>query len=131
MLCVQKQNQSFHSRLSSDQAALQASLPPHYLAPNGSVDGHGIVQGDLRGNKKAKAMTLLIAGGQETPYADGLWRLEMHITSEYPRIPPIIIFRDQIWHPNVDEQSGVMCSDTLARDWDEKCTLKDALNVSG
>ena len=47
--------------------------------------------------------------------------------SDYPKSPPKATFQTRIYHPNVDEKTGVVCLDTLKRDWVPTLTLKDIL----
>jgi ubiquitin-conjugating enzyme E2 S len=53
--------------------------------------------------------------------------LHLKIPEDYPHSPPKAAFRTKIWHPNVDEQTGSVCVDTLKKDWTEKLTLRDVL----
>lgn len=70
-----------------------------------------------------------MAGPQGTPYSQGLWKLHLRIPEDYPKSPPKAAFRTRIWHPNVEENTGSVCVDTLKRDWDSKLTLRDILIV--
>jgi ubiquitin-conjugating enzyme E2 S len=49
--------------------------------------------------------------------------------ADYPKNPPKATFKTRMWHPNVEETTGVVCLDTLKRDWDAKLTLRDILVV--
>ena len=53
-----------------------------------------------------------IAGPKDTPYEGGLFRLELYLPDEYPMMPPKIIFRTKIYHPNIDKL-GRICLDIL------------------
>ena len=55
--------------------------------------------------------------------------LSLKIPQDYPKNPPQAFFRTRIWHPNVEENSGAVCVDTLKRDWHSKLTLRDVLIV--
>ncbi|RMJ23125.1 ubiquitin conjugating enzyme e2 [Aspergillus sp. HF37] len=107
-------------RLAADQAALHDShLPPYYLFPR---------ENDLSASADdLTQLTVLLAGPQGTPYAQGLWRIHLKMPDDYPRSPPKASFRTRIWHPNVDESSGSVCVDTLKRDWESRLTLRDVL----
>lgn len=72
-------------------------------------------------------LTILLTGPQGTPYSQGLWKLFFKIPDDYPKSPPKVSFRTRIWHPNVEENSGAVCVDTLKRDWQSKLTLRDVL----
>ena len=73
---------------------------------------------------------IYLAGPQSTPYSKGSWKLQLKIPTDYPKHPPKACFRTRIWHPNVEENTGSVCVDTLKKDWDPKLTLKDVLMVS-
>ena len=68
-----------------------------------------------------------VTGPVGTAYSQGVWRLHLKIPEDYPHSPPKAAFRTKIWHPNVDEQTGSVCVDTLKKDWTEKLTLRDVL----
>ncbi|KAJ5743863.1 Ubiquitin-conjugating enzyme E2 [Penicillium manginii] len=104
-------------RLAADHAALHHELPPYYmLAP---ADSH--LADDL------SQLAILLAGPAGTPYSQGLWRLHLKMPADYPKSPPKATFRTKIWHPNVEENTGAVCVDTLKRDWQSKLTLRDVL----
>jgi ubiquitin-protein ligase len=68
-----------------------------------------------------------LAGPDNTPYAQGVFHLELRMESTYPLAPPTAFFRTKIFHPNVDPISGAVCVDTLKRDWKSELTLRDVL----
>ncbi|KAI9827448.1 MAG: hypothetical protein M1832_004797 [Thelocarpon impressellum] len=105
-------------RLATERRSLHSSpLPPNYLFPAPtSTTSDDLTQ-----------LTLLLAGPQGTPYAQGMWRLQLRFPEDYPRSPPKAAFRTRIWHPNVDEASGSVCVDTLKRDWREELMVRDVL----
>ncbi|KAL9103793.1 MAG: hypothetical protein Q9163_001202 [Psora crenata] len=70
---------------------------------------------------------MLLTGPQGTPYREGLWKVFFKIPEDYPKNPPKVFFRTKIWHPNVEENTGSVCVDTLKKDWDPKLTLRDVL----
>ena len=107
-------------RLATDHSSLHAAgLPPNYLFPPSSSGSDDLTQ-----------LNVLLAGPQGTPYANGLWRLQLKIPTDYPRIPPKALFRTRIWHPNIEEKTGGVCVDTLKNGWGEGLTLRDVLVVS-
>lgn len=105
-------------RLAKDQVALRKSLPPNYLFE--SEDDLGLPD-DLT------QLLICLTGAEGTPYSQGLWRIRLDIPVEYPHSPPTATFKTRIFHPNVAEETGAVCLETLKRDWDPKLTLKDIL----
>lgn len=109
-------------RLAMDQASLRRSeLPPNYLFPPGQDTG--VLPDDLT------RLTVLLTGAHGTPYSQGLWELHLRMPIEYPQNPPKATFKTRMWHPNVEESTGLVCLETLKRDWDPKLTLRDVLVV--
>ena len=74
-------------------------------------------------------LNLFLAGPEETPYSNGLWKVSLKLPEDYPKSPPKAYFRTRIWHPNVEENTGSICVDTLKRDWEPILTLRDVLIV--
>ncbi|KAI9759025.1 MAG: hypothetical protein M4579_002614 [Chaenotheca gracillima] len=104
-------------RLTSEHRSLQTSpLPPNYLHQPSTQSSDDITQFDV-----------LLAGPQDTPYGKGVWRLHLKMPEDYPRSPPKASFRTRIWHPNVEENTGAVCVDTLKRDWKPELTIRDVL----
>ncbi|KAF2200041.1 hypothetical protein GQ43DRAFT_397348 [Delitschia confertaspora ATCC 74209] len=106
-------------RLAADYSSLHtAGLPPNYLFPcSDSSDASS----DLT------SLDILLAGPVGTPYSTGVWKLHLDIPPTYPSAPPTANFRTKIWHPNVDENTGAVCVETLKRDWKPELTLRDVL----
>jgi ubiquitin-conjugating enzyme E2 N len=44
-----------------------------------------------------------IAGPQDTPYEGGMFSAELYLPEEYPMVPPKVLFRTKIYHPNFDK----------------------------
>lgn len=106
-------------RLIKDHALLRNDPPPNYLFPD--TDDLSSMPDDLT------QLIVLVTGAHGTPYSQGLWRLHLRMPQDYPRNPPKATFKTRIYHPNVDENTGAVCLETLKRDWDPKLTLKDIL----
>ena len=107
-------------RLAADHAMLHSELPPYYLFDPSSTD---LTVDDLT------RLTVFMTGPNGTPYSQGLWKLSLKIPDSYPAAPPTATFQTRIWHPNVEENTGSVCVDTLKKDWEPKLTLRDVLIV--
>ena len=107
-------------RLAADHAMLHSELPPYYLFDPSSTDS---TVDDLT------RLTVFMTGPNGTPYSQGLWKLSLKIPDSYPAAPPTATFRTRIWHPNVEENTGNVCVDTLKKDWEPRLTLRDVLIV--
>jgi ubiquitin-conjugating enzyme E2 N len=44
-----------------------------------------------------------IAGPSGTPYEGGMFSAELYLPDEYPMVPPKVLFRTKIFHPNIDK----------------------------
>lgn len=53
-----------------------------------------------------------IKGPEDTPYANGIFLVDVHVPDRYPFEPPKVRFMTPIYHPNVDS-GGRICLDTL------------------
>ncbi|KAF1982949.1 UBC-like protein, partial [Aulographum hederae CBS 113979] len=106
-------------RLAKDHAALQKEgLPPNYFWPPHTDGSHDLMSLDL-----------FLAGPEGTPYSEGVFKLRLEIPTGYPQQAPTAAFKTKIWHPNVDEDTGAVCVDTLKKDWNEKLGLRHVLVV--
>lgn len=57
-----------------------------------------------------------IIGPPDTPYAGGIFNLDIKIPSNYPFEPPKVKFRTKVYHPNIDSD-GNICLDILKDKW--------------
>src|ERR1700677_1698345 len=105
-------------RLAKDQATLRQSTPPNYLFPDGTEES---LPDDLT------QLIVLVTGAHGTPYSQGVWKLHLRMPEDYPKNPPKATFKTRIYHPNVEENTGAVCLDTLKKDWESRLTLKDIL----
>ncbi|XP_028397624.1 ubiquitin-conjugating enzyme E2 T-like [Dendronephthya gigantea] len=53
-----------------------------------------------------------IIGSEDTPYCDGIFKLDLNIPERYPFQPPKVQFLTPIYHPNIDN-AGRICLDIL------------------
>lgn len=54
---------------------------------------------------------------EKAPYNKGAFRIEISFPIQYPFVPPKILFKTQIYHPNVDEKGEVCLSIITADNW--------------
>ena len=70
--------------------------------------------------------TAQIYGPTETPYAGGIFKLDILFPSEYPFKPPKINFTNKVYHPNINDV-GSICLDILKDNWSPALTLEQIL----
>lgn len=54
---------------------------------------------------------------EKPPYNKGAFRIEISFPEQYPFMPPKILFKTKIYHPNVDEKGEVCLSIITADNW--------------
>jgi ubiquitin-conjugating enzyme E2 D/E len=67
-----------------------------------------------------------IIGPASTPYANGVFNLEIQFPSDYPFKPPKIRFVTKVYHCNVNAQGGI-CLDILKDNWSPALTISKVL----
>ena len=68
----------------------------------------------------------MILGPTDSPFAGGVFHLEIHFPSEYPFKPPKVTFLTKIYHPNISSQ-GAICLDILKNQWSPALTVSKVL----
>jgi ubiquitin-conjugating enzyme E2 D/E len=68
----------------------------------------------------------LIIGPTDSPYAGGMFNLEIHFSNDYPFKPPKLTFLTKIYHPNISP-SGAICLDILKDKWSPALTIAKVL----
>jgi ubiquitin-conjugating enzyme E2 D len=70
--------------------------------------------------------TATIHGPDDSPYKDGVFKLSIKFTKEYPFKAPNVIFNTRVYHPNINEK-GQICLDILKNNWSPALTIKTLL----
>jgi ubiquitin-conjugating enzyme E2 D/E len=66
--------------------------------------------------------TATLIGPEDTPYAGGLFYLNIHFSTNYPFKAPDIKFSNRIYHPNINEV-GQICIDILKNEWSSALSI--------
>ena len=78
------------------------SLRTRYLPP--FYSNNSLVVGIYAepNEKNYRHFQVKIAGPSQTPYEGGMFDAELYLPEEYPMVPPKVLFRTKIFHPNID-----------------------------
>lgn len=69
-----------------------------------------------------------IEGPAGTPYENGVFRMKLKLSHDFPHSPPKGYFLTKIFHPNI-ANNGEICVNTLKRDWNPSLGLRHVLIV--
>ncbi|XP_053212414.1 ubiquitin-conjugating enzyme E2-22 kDa-like [Panonychus citri] len=72
-------------------------------------------------------MKATIAGPPDTPYFDGMFKVDLRMSKKYPFSPPKVRFLTRLWHPNVSSITGCICLDILDNKWAAALTIRGVL----
>jgi ubiquitin-conjugating enzyme E2 D/E len=67
-----------------------------------------------------------ILGPEDTPYAGGVFFLDIVFPTNYPFKPPKVVFTTKVFHPNISER-GIICLDSMHDQWSPANTLSKLL----
>lgn len=76
--------------------------------------------------KDITVWTATIMGPDDSPYAGGLFYLNVTFPEGYPFDPPKVSFRTRIYHPNINSRGGI-CLDILKDQWTPALTISKVL----
>jgi ubiquitin-conjugating enzyme E2 D/E len=68
----------------------------------------------------------VIFGPSDSPYAGGVFKLNILFPSDYPFKSPTITFTTKIYHPNINA-AGIICLDILKTQWSPALTISKVL----
>ncbi|XP_074561981.1 ubiquitin-conjugating enzyme E2 22-like [Curcuma longa] len=69
-----------------------------------------------------------IEGPAGTPYENGVFRMKLLLSHDFPHSPPKGYFLTKIFHPNISA-NGEICVNTLKKDWNPSLGLRHVLIV--
>lgn len=69
-----------------------------------------------------------IEGPAGTPYENGVFRMKLVLTTDFPHSPPKGYFVTKIFHPNI-ASNGEICVNALKKDWNPSLGLRHVLVV--
>ena len=67
-----------------------------------------------------------ITGPEGSPYAGGVFFINIKFPQDYPYMPPAVNFETKIYHPNFDS-SGKVCIDILKNNWSRDVSISKVL----
>jgi len=68
----------------------------------------------------------VIFGPGDSPYAGGVFKLNIRFPTDYPFKQPHIQFNTKIYHPNINSSGGI-CLDILKSQWSPALTISKVL----
>ena len=68
-----------------------------------------------------------IHGPPDSPYANGVFSIDIRLPNDYPFEPPRMRFLTRVWHPNISSQTGAICLDILTKEWSPAFTIRTTL----
>ncbi|KAK4770682.1 hypothetical protein SAY87_031214 [Trapa incisa] len=72
---------------------------------------------------------LLVPDSRSGLYEGGVWTVAVVLSDYYPYMPPLILFMNQIYHPNIEETSGKICLDVINENWNPMFSLMNVFEL--
>ena len=72
--------------------------------------------------------TVKLLGPEKSPYAEGIFDLDIRFPPDYPFKPPVVIFSTKIYHCNVDSNGGI-CLALLKDQWSPATSISQAIRL--
>ncbi len=60
---------------------------------------------------------LVISGENGTPYEDKVFQVDIETSKNYPNEAPRLIFKNNIWHPNICQKTGILKHQIVGSKW--------------
>ncbi|CAI5715360.1 unnamed protein product [Hyaloperonospora brassicae] len=71
----------------------------------------------------------VLTGPENSPYAGGVFHLDLQFPGEYPFKAPRVRFVTRVYHPNIKSQSGEICADVISENWTPTLNVLHCLTV--
>jgi ubiquitin-conjugating enzyme E2 D/E len=68
----------------------------------------------------------ILFGPPDSPYAGGVYKLNIRFPTDYPFKHPHVQFKTRIYHPNINSAGGI-CLDILKTQWSPALTIGKVL----
>ena len=69
-----------------------------------------------------------LQGPPGTPYAAGVWTIDLTFPENYPFKAPTVTFRTEIKHPNVKTDTGEVCPEVFFPNWSPTMNVRLVLS---
>lgn len=103
-----------NKRIKKDLDEIEKDPPSHVSA------------GPINNNPESCLWEATIMGPSDSPYAGGVFNLDIVFPEKYPFKAPIITFKTKIFHPNINRH-GSICLDILNVKWSPAMSISKVL----